>query len=399
MKQLSDLTITDLWKEVKSEDQWWGDLRGRVSLMVRSSVEGAIEEEFKRYIKVKPYERSPKRRDQRNGSYSRSLETEFGILHDILIPRSRKGGFHTGVFGRYQRRQMRVDEAIKDIFLSGASTRRVREVLEPLIGCRPSASTVSKVCKDLDRQVRAYHRRKLGDGYRYLFLDGITLKVKKARGAKKRLVLCAYGIRHDGRRELISFRLADSESGLAWEVFLNDLYKRGLTGDNLELITTDGAPGLLEALDMVYPYVPRQRCWVHKLRNVSSKLRKRDQEACLAGAKEIYKARNRREALKRFREWAQKWRGDYEKAVACIEDNLDELLAFFDFPKDHWRKIRTTNVIERFFEEIRRRVRSMRCFTNDASCERIIFAIASRQNRVWERYPLKLSGMRPVGQK
>jgi len=296
-KALTDLRVSELWAEVKSEDQWWGDLRGRVSLMVRSSVEGAIEEEFKRYIKVKPYERSPKRRDQRNGSYSRSLETEFGILHDILIPRSRKGGFHTGVFGRYQRRQMRVDEAIKDIFLSGASTRRVGEVLEPLLGCRPSASTVS-----------------------------------------------------------------------------------------------------LEALDMVYPYVPRQRCWVHKLRNVSSKLRKRDQEACLAGAKEIYKARNRREALKRFREWAQKWRGDYEKAVACIEDNLDELLAFFDFPKDHWRKIRTTNVIERFFEEIRRRVRSMRCFTNDASCERIIFAIASRQNRVWERYPLKLSGMEPLGQ-
>jgi putative transposase len=164
------------------------------------------------------------------------------------------------VFERYKRRQAAVDGSIKEIFLAGVSTRRVGEVLKPLIGAQPSASTVSEVVKSLDREVRAFHSRALSDRYRYLFLDGLTVKLKTALGVRKRLLLIAYGIREDGKKELIEYRQASSESEEEWESFLNDLYRRGLKGGKLELVITDGAPELHGALDMVYPYTPRQRC-------------------------------------------------------------------------------------------------------------------------------------------
>lgn len=170
---------------------------------------------------------------------------------------------------------------------------------------------------------------------------------------------------------------------------MNDLYRRGLKGRRLDLIITDGAPGLHAALDMVYPYTPRQRCWVHKLRNVAGKLSRKVQEECLRGAKLIYLASNHKEATERYWEWATRWRGSQPKAVECLEKDLDELLTFFRFPESHRSKIRTTNAIERSFREIRRRIRPMSCFTNSESCERIIYALFYYHNKKWENTPIQ----------
>lgn len=226
------------------------------------------------------------------------------------------------------------------------------------------------------------------DVYCYFILDGITLKVKGAKGVKKRLVLCAYGITPEGEREIISFRQATAESEAQWEAFLRDLYERGLEGRNLKLVVTDGCEGLHRALDTVYPYVVRQRCWVHKLRNVAAKPPRKVQEVCLKGAKRIYQAPNRREGVDSFRAWAGEWRSTRSQAVACLEEDLDELLSFLNCPEAHWRKVGTTNAIERAFREVRRRTRPMSCFQNPPSVDRIIFGVTNRLNTAWKARPI-----------
>lgn len=170
---------------------------------------------------------------------------------------------------------------------------------------------------------------------------------------------------------------------------MRDRYARGLEGQGLRLISTDGCPGLHRALDTVYPYEPRQRCWAHKLRNLAAKLPRAHQETCLREAKGIYLARTRREALARFWTWAARWREVAPKAVACLQDDLEELLAFLGWPSAHWRTIRTTNAIERAFREVRRRTRPMSCFQNRASVDRIIYGVLSYLNKKWKERPLR----------
>lgn len=388
MKDLAGLTLRDLFKEVKDEDSIWGDLKLEARFLLRKLVNNTLGVELANYLQASKYERTNKRISYRNGSYGRTLETGFGLLENLDVPRSRDKGFESRIFDHYSRRQSEVDTLIKDLFLKGISTRRVSEILEPLLGFEVSATTVSNTVKVLDREVAAYHNRTLCDTYQYLFLDGIVLKARNALEVKKRFVLVAYGITYDGHKELISFRQSTSESEAQWTKFLGDLYRRGLEGRFLKLIAVDGAPGLLGAIDMTYPYVPIQRCWVHKLRNIASYLPKKHFD-CLKEAKAIYLADNKRVAINTYWSWAMKWREIALKAVNCLEKDIDQMLTFFDFPKKHWIKIRTTNQIERCFVEVRRRVRPMTSFSNYDSVDRIIFGIFSYLNTKWKKKPLK----------
>jgi transposase-like protein len=161
-----------------------------------------------------------------------------------------------------------------------------------------------------------------------------------------------------------------------------------LQGNSLKLIVTDGCPGLHQALAIVYPFIPKQRCWAHKLRNVANKLPRKIQETCLIEAKGIYQAQTQREARDLFLHWATHWRELAPKAVTCLETDIDELVNFFNCPKGHWRKIRTTNAIERAFREVRRRTRPMSCFQNSASVDRIIYGVVSYLNNKWKEKPL-----------
>jgi transposase-like protein len=390
VRDLTELKVEDLWQEVKGdEEEWWGDIKQETLRILKRFLESAMETELLECLCAGRYRQTELRRGYRNGYRHRNLLTEQGIVEHLRVPRDREGEYQPGVMRRYQRRQNRVNELIRDMFLAGVSTRRVGEVLAPVLGVAPSPQTVSRVTRDLDAEVRRFHNRLLSDRYCYLLLDGITLRVKGAMGAKKRLVLCAYGITPEGKREMISFRQAAAESETQWEAFLRDLYDRGLQGKHLLLVVTDGSPGLHRALDTVYPYVAKQRCWVHKLRNVAVKLPRRIQELCLKGAKLIYQAGNRREAVVRFREWSMEWSYSQPRAVKCLEEDLEELLNFLDCPQAHWRKIRTTNAIERAFREIRRRTRPMSCFQNLASVDRIIYGVVCHLNASWEGKPLK----------
>lgn len=360
---------------------------------LKQTLERAMKAEVLGYLKAKRYERKRVRIDSRNGYRYRNLLTAFGLLQGLKVPRTRrKGGYCPGVFKRYQRRWRQVNDFIREIFIAGASTRQVGLVMKVLLGKSVSASTVSTVAKDLDSQLAAFHRRALRDDYVYLFLDGVRQRVVSCGKAVKKLVLVAYGIRRDGYREVIDFRLAKSESEHDWTVLLNSLYRRGLEGKDLHLIITDGAPGLLAALDMLYPHVDRQRCWAHKLRNVANKLPKKYQLACLSEAKGIYAASNYRAAVQCFKMWCRKWRGKVPKAVQCLEKDIEELLVFFKEDKKLWIKIRTTNMIESLFKQLRRRTRPMNLFANVESCERIVYALFTKYNKQWKdrRYVINI---------
>lgn len=388
MKDLTGLTLVDLFKEIKDEESIWGDLKLEARFLLRKLINNTLGIEMRNYLQANEYERTDERISYRNGYYERDLETGFGLLDKLRVPRSRNSEFKSKIFSHYSRRQAEVETLIKDLFLKGISTRRVSEILEPLLGFEVSATTVSNTVKALDKEVAAYHNRKLSDIYRYLFLDGIVLKARNALEVKKRFVLVAYGITYSGHKELISFRQATSESEAEWGKFLGDLYKRGLEGKFLKLTAVDGCGGLLKALDMTYPYVPIQRCWVHKIRNIASYLPKKHLD-CLKEVKAIYLAENRRAAINTYWSWAKKWRATTPKAVECLEKDIDQMLSFFDFPKNHWVKIRTTNQIERCFVEVRRRTRPMTSFSNYSSVDRIIFGIFHYENTKWKKRPLK----------
>jgi putative transposase len=383
----SERTVRRRWREVK------GALREDLTVWtrhyLRRLLEQTLEEEREVYLRAARHERTAERQDYRNGYYTRDLSTELGLLRELRVPRTRTAGFVPQVLDRYQRRRPAVATLLRDAFLAGASTRRVGPLLAPLLGERVSASTVSRITQALDAEVAAFHRRPLPTPLRYLLLDGIRLRVKTPTGVQHRLVLCAYGITPTGQRVLLSFRQAKAESATAWGAFLNDLYARGLTGETLRLVVTDGSPGLHAALELVYPYVARQRCWVHKLRNVAAQLPRRLQAACLGEVARIYGAPTERAARQAFRTWAGRWRSPAPKAVACLERDLGELLACLACPPEHRVKLRTTNAIERAFREVRRRVRPMTCFTNAASCDRIVYAVITHLNTEWERHPLK----------
>jgi putative transposase len=386
----SEEKLNQWWPEVK--DNYWEDMKVQTALLVKRLLESTLRQEMLEFTGAGWHERSRKRKTYRNGYYTRDLGTELGLIRGILVPRSRRKGFRSKVFGRYQRRQEKVNTTMREMFVAGVSTRRVGEVLQMLLEEKVSASTVSAMAKKLDKLVRAFHRRSLEDKYVYLFLDGVYLGVKAVLRSNKRPVLVAYGITEEGERELIDFRAARSESESQWYSFLNDLYRRGLAGDRLRLIIIDGAPGLRNALELVYPYVKRQRCWVHKLRNVSNYLSRKYQQECINGARSIYQSSCSKEAVIRFREWSDRWKGICPKAVKCLEKDIDEMLSFFGFPQKHWKKVRTTNVIERSFREVRRRTRTMSCFNNVSSCERIVYAVFVHMNERWKSPRARLKG-------
>jgi transposase-like protein len=353
--------------------QTWADFLGRVSIEARD-----------RYLGVREYERSPARTDARNGFYERDFVTRLGTLR-VRVARTRRQAFLPAGLGRLQRRAEEVLLLIREAFLRGLSTRAVGRVVALVTEEPVSAQTVSRLTRDLDQAVAQFHAAPLGDAWQYLFLDGVSLRVRRPSGRQRVQLLVAYGVRSDGTRQLLAFTRSQGESQLAWEGLLQDLYRRGLEGRRLGLIVTDGCPGLAAALQTVYPHVPHQRCWVHKLRNLLGAVRRRDHAAVKADAQAIYRAASRREAEALARQFAQRWREPYPSVVTRLLRDLPELLAFFQCPRRLWRRLRTTNLIERCFVEVRRRTRPMVCFVNVQSVERIIFSIFNRFNLEWRQ--------------
>ena len=251
---------------------------------------------------------------------------------------------------------------------------------------------------ELDEAVRGYLHRPVDDGFVFLFLDALSVRIKVGLTAKRYQVLVAYGVRRDGSREVISFQKVKSESAACWTTFLEDLKARGLQGRNLELVVMDGALGLWAAAEAVYPQVEHQLCWVHKLRNIAACCSARYRRECLDDVIGIMTAPSGGVAVKRFRAFKCRWRKLLPKAVACLERDLDKLLPIFEFPPQIRKMIRTTNVIERSFREVRRRLKVMGYFQNSRSCARIVYAIFTQLNSKWTRHTERVQTVKTLYQ-
>lgn len=371
--------------DVINTEQWSGDYRQFGRQAIAEFLQYRMKESIADHLSRLPEDAS----DRRNGSYERHLLTEIG---DILlaVPRTRTYS-PARILEAYARRSKEVDRLILACFLLGLSTRKVGEALMTILGEKVSPATVSRVSKTLDAAVFAFHRRKLSNAYRALIFDGIILSRKTGMGPSRRPVLVVLGIRHDGKKEVIDFKLAASESGAEWDTFLTDLCKRGLTGERCEVISVDGGKGLLSVLPDHYPAIPVQRCWAHKMRNILDKVKKKDHEAVREGLRKIYRAKNLLQARQGAGRWKKRWEDRYPLAVKCLFDDIDDLFTCFLFTDPVFRKsIRTTNHIERRFKEVRRRTRPMGAFSNRTSVERILYAVFLHENKTEEIYPVFL---------
>jgi len=386
--RFEDKDLFERWSRVKED--FWGDLKKETVRGLKRLLESSLEVEAQDLIGSKRWAHNQGRWTYRNGSYERGLMTGLGYIERLKVPRLRDGRIRWKTIPWYKQRSQDVDEMVIEMFLAGVSTRRVEEVLRPVMGRGAiSAGSVSQISKRLDSLVRRFHNRAIKDEYVYLILDGIFLNAKSPAMKKRRCILVAYGVKRDGKREMIDFYLApNGESQNAWEGFLNKLYYRGLEGKHLRLGVIDGNKGLRSAIELVYPGVDKQRCWAHKLRNVANKVPRKLQKVCINEARDIYGAESYKEAVWNFKKWARIWRPVVPEAVGCLEEDIEELLNFFTCPVEDWKRLRTTNIIERVFREVRRRTRPMSCFQNRESVERIIFAIFYRLNQKWEDKPL-----------
>ena len=363
--------------------------------VVKRVYEKALAVDFDCFINATRHERTSSRRGYRNGYRRRSLLTTVGGL-DLKVPRDRDGEFQPSLFARYKRVEGSLDEAIRAMFICGVSTRKVGDILDVLCGEHLSASYVSTVTKELDRAVREFANRPIDDDFVFLFLDALSVKIRFALKGKKVKLLVAYGIRVDGSRCLISFQRAKSESYACWKVFVDNLHVRGFTGKNLKLIVMDGSAGLWAAVEDVYPFVEHQLCWVHKLRNVARYCPKRYREECVNQAAQIMYAPSATVAAKRFRAWKRQWQARIPKAVNCLERDFDRLIPVFEFPEVVRRMIRTTNVIERCFREVRRRLKVMGYFQNSKSCDRIVYALFAYFNTKWKRNTERIKAIKTL---
>lgn len=376
------LSIKKAFKEIKGycTDCWEGDYRTAAREALKQILEGQMKNAVDAYLE---HLSAQEIADRRNGSYRRHLLTELGDIQ-LQVPRTRTFN-PIRILQRFARRVAHVERMILMAFVLGLSTRKVSRALLPVLGESISASTVSAVVKQLDAALFAYQSRPLKNQYQVLILDGVVLKRRTGVGAQKRVVLVALGIREDGKKEIIDFRQAASESQSAWEGFLNSLHHRGLSGSQLKVILTDGGSGLRAALALVYGSIPLQRCWAHKTRNVLNRVKRVDQPAVKKDLHRISHAKNALCAQQAAKQFSVKWQQRYPEAVLCLRSDLPQLLTFFkcDLPL-RAEELRTTNAIERRFREVRRRTRPMGTFCDATSIDRILFAVFTYENHQQE---------------
>jgi putative transposase len=373
-------------------DQFWGDVNQHTKNGLKKFLEDWSERERDQFVGLRRYERyvagGDQRPEYRNGYYERDWVTRFGTVR-LRIARSRGKAFLPTGLRKLQRRADEVALLIREAFLRGISTREVGRVVALVTEEAVSPQTVSRLTRELDGLVKQFHEAQLEDDYVYLYLDGVSLRMRGPDKRKRVHMLVCYGVKSDGTRRLLAFMRSKGESEADWRGLLEDMYRRGLEGKNLALIVTDGCAGLAAAIQTVYPRAKHQRCWVHKMRNILQRVKKTDYQEVKRSAQAIYQADGIKEARLLVKEFRMRWVKQYPAMVKQLEKDLPELLSFMSFPKNQWIKLRTTNVIERCFVEVRRRTRPMVCFVNVGSVDRIIYSIFHKFNLQWETHALR----------
>ncbi|GAC1564082.1 MAG: IS256 family transposase [Ktedonobacteraceae bacterium] len=347
-------------------------LRTLAQSAIRIVLETVMREELDQFIGAAWGECSPKRKGHRNGSYSRDLVTSTGRLEDINVPRDREGQFHTQAFERYSRYEPHIAEGLTQMFVSGTSTHKVGEVAQTLMGVAPSASTISRLNQTLTQQFEAWRERALQAHWRIVYLDGVHFSIRHGEKADSTIILTALGVDLAGNKEVLALRACAEESKDGWSCLLQDMRTRGAT--QIDLIVTDGHEGLLASTKELFSASPRQRCLVHKERNVLSAIPRRERSDVQAELVGIWDQPTQSEALTQLAAFKARYSQRYPEAVRSLAEDEEHLLTFFAFPQMMHRHIQTTNAIESLFSNVRQRTDQIDVFTTETSCLTIVWA-------------------------
>lgn len=357
METLQEAVPTDTGRPIIRVDEV--EVRNHLEEMVRGTVEDALnrmlDAEADDLCRAKRYQRSPDRLDTRAGSYDRSLHTKAGVVK-LQVPRLRSLPFETEIIERYRRREASVEEALVEMYLAGVSVRRVEDITEALWGTKISSSTVSELNQKIAGTIEAWRNRPIEGEYPYIFLDGIWLKRSWGGEVRNIAVLVAIGVNRDGFREILGVCEGMKEDAAGWLNFLRHLKERGLQG--IQLATSDKCVGLVEALGDVYPDAQWQRCMVHFYRNVFTVTPKGRVKEVAAMLKAIHASEDRSAAQAKAEQVIEKLQTmKLSQAANVLRNGIDETLSYMAYPREHWTRIRTNNMLERIMREIRRRTR------------------------------------------
>jgi transposase-like protein len=351
-----------------------------MKVLVKEALQEVLDAEMTEFLGADRNERSAERTGYRSGYYSRGLVTRIGKL-ELRVPRDRNGEFSTALFERYQRSEKALVAALAEMYVQGVSTRKVTAITEELCGHRFSASSISAINKGMDEALARFAGRPLDEVYPYLILDARYEKVREDGVIRSQAVLIAIGINWEGQRQVLAVELANRESTTSWKDFLVKLKQRGLHG--VEFVVSDDHAGLKRAIGEILPEAAWQRCYVHFLRNALDYLPRKADDDCLQELRWIYDRRDLQEAQRDLAAWIGKWQGKYPKLVDWVEGSIGETLTFYRLPRAHHKHLKSTNMLERLNEEIKRRTRVVRIFPNTESCQRLVRALCVETHEAW----------------
>jgi putative transposase len=377
MARKQDTATREEWKAALLELVKEGDY---LRTVVEEVVQQILEVEMDETLGAGKSERTTNRRGYRSGYYQRTLITRVGKL-ELRVPQDRQGHFRTEVFERYQRSEKALVGALAEMYVQGVSTRKVKAITEELCGHEFSSSTVSRINESLDGELAKFAERRLEEEYPYLILDARYEKVREDGVVRSQAVQVAIGINREGRRCVLAVGLANRESTRSWREFLLALKQRGLRG--VELAVSDDHAGLKQAIAEVLPEAAWQRCYVHFLRNALDYLPRKANDDCLVELRWLYDRHDLEQARQDLAVWLKKWQGKYGKLCNWVEANIEETFTFYRLPAEHHKHLKSTNMLERINEELKRRTLVVRIFPNVASCLRLVRALTAEIHEEW----------------
>jgi len=351
-----------------------------IRILLQHTIQRVLEEEITSFLNADTYERTESRKGYRNGYKPRKLKTRVGRI-ELMVPKDREGRFQTELFDKYQRNEKALTLAIMEMYIQGVSTRKVKKITDELCGLEISRSQVSALAKGLDEEIAIWRNRPIEKEFPYLVVDARYEKVRRGGHVITQGILIVIGISEDGYREILGVWNADSENEQSWSEVFRELKDRGLKG--LRYVVSDDHSGLVKAVNRQFQGVIWQRCHVHFIRNVLNLVSLKDRSKILRYLKEITESTSFESARKRLSEAVDALEKTHPKVAEYLDTYGEEILAVYALPEQHRKKMRSTNMLERYNEEIKRRTRVVRIFPNEQSCIRLIAALAMEENEEW----------------
>jgi transposase-like protein len=369
--------------EIEIDDRKIRDLlqsdRG-MAVLLEPILNQMLQAEMTEHLKAEPGEETDDRQGYRNGTYDRKLTTRVGTI-ELEVPRDREGTFQTALFQRYQRSEKALVLTLMQMVVQGVSTSRVKEITTELCGREFSKSTVSRLSQDLEEQVQAWASRSVEQEYPFLMLDAMQLKVRRQKAVRSTTAMLAVGITEDGQREILGLEMGFSETEEGWRRFIRQLKERGLSG--VELATSDAHEGLKQALQEAFPGLIWQRCQSHFRRNVLDQTPASYRDQMHQVLDRILEAGSQEEARGQLDDHREQLEEKAASALEILEDGFYDATAVLALPEKYRKRLRTTNMLERFIQEIRRREKVIRIFPNMNSAYRLVGALCAETHEEW----------------